>query len=231
MLWRSGRRYDILIKKLKEARHGGEGTGDRAGGPRGRGKNHAVGIHAVFVRGGASAGTGGSRGRLSGHRQAGKGAGHHHFFQAGHAAMEQNPPDHFRHSRPHGFFRRNGAGAGGAGRVRAAAQRPGRGAGPHPHAVEIAGGLWGAGVFLRQQDGRLGRPTGGYDPARRGKPGGRGGGYGRPGRHGKNRPAGRGEPGLLFEGGPHPSLQDTAFDPSAAAVPGVFRLRPAQRRG
>ena len=134
-------------------RHGWKGMRDRAGGPRGRGENHPVGIHAVSVRRGAEAGPGGSRRRVPGHRTDGEGAGHHHLFQAGHpdpSAQDHHPPGH---PRPHGFFRRDGAGHGRAGRVRAGDQRHGRGAAPHPHDLETAESIPDSHLLFRQQNG------------------------------------------------------------------------------
>ena len=138
-------------------------------GPCGRGQDHPERGPALHRGTAAPPGPGGPRGRLSGHRPAGAGAGHHHLLQAGPAAPgggERTDPD--GHPRPRGLLRRDGAHPSGAGLRRAGHQRHRRGPGPHPHPVAAAGALSPARVPVCEQDG----PGGGGQSRRAGKPAG-----------------------------------------------------------
>ena len=111
-------------------------------GPCGRGQDHPERGPALHRGTAAPPGPGGPRGRLSGHRPAGAGAGHHHLLQAGPAAPgggERTDPD--GHPRPRGLLRRDGAHPSGAGLRRAGHQRHRRGPGATP---APCGGCWSA---------------------------------------------------------------------------------------
>ena len=132
--------------------HGGR-RGHRSGGPRGRGENDPVRVHAVSFRHGAPTGTRGSRGCLSGYGKNGEGTGHHHLLQAGTHELEKDSAHPAGHAGAYGFLRRDGAGSVRDGCRGAGGQRDGGSTVPYPHALAPAGKERGSRSAVYEQNG------------------------------------------------------------------------------